>query len=90
VVAIEVVDPREDELVDVGELTLVDPESGRTFRADTGDRRLREQFRLAAVDERAAVRSIFRELNVRYVRLSTAGPWLPELVRGLGGKGHSV
>ena len=90
VVAVEVVDPREDELVDVGELTLVDPESGRTFRADTGDRRLREQFRLAAVDERAAVRSTFRELNVRYVRLSTAGPWLPELVRGLGENGHSV
>jgi uncharacterized protein (DUF58 family) len=90
VVAIEVVDPREDELVDVGELTLVDPESGRTLRADTGDRRLREQFRSAAADERGAVRAIFRELAVRHVRLSTAGPWLPEMVRGLGGKARSI
>jgi uncharacterized protein (DUF58 family) len=90
VVAVEVVDPREDELVDVGELTLVDPESGRTLRADTGDRRLREMFNAAAVDERAAVRSIFRELDVKHVRLSTAGPWLPELVRSLGAKARSV
>jgi hypothetical protein len=90
VVAVEIVDPREDELVDVGELTLIDPESGRTLRADTGDRRLREQFRSAAADERAAVRSVFRELAVRHVRLSTAGPWLPEMVRSLGGKARSV
>jgi uncharacterized protein (DUF58 family) len=90
VVAVEIVDPREDELVDVGELTLVDPESGRTLRADTGDRHLRDQFRSAAADERAAVRSVFRELAVRHVRLSTAGPWLPEMVRSLGGKARSV
>jgi uncharacterized protein (DUF58 family) len=90
VVAIEVVDPREDELVDVGELTLVDPESGRMLRADTGDRRLREQFRSAAAEERSAVRAVFRELAVRHVHLSTAGPWLPEMVRGLGGKARSV
>src|SRR5258705_11049638 len=89
VVAVEVVDPREDELVDVGELTLVDPESGRTLRADTGDRGLREQFRSAAADERAAVRAVFRELAVRHVRLSTAGPWLPEMVRSFGGKARS-
>ena len=90
VVAVEVVDPREDELVDVGELTLVDPESGRTLRADTSDRRLRELFGSAAADERAAVRGIFRELGVQHVRLSTAGPWLPGLVRGFGGKARSV
>jgi uncharacterized protein (DUF58 family) len=90
VVAVEVVDPREDELVDVGELTLVDPESGRMMRADTSDRRLRERFRSAAIDERETVRAIFRELGVRHVRLSTAGPWLPEVVRALGGKARSA
>ena len=90
VVAVEVVDPREDELVDVGELTLIDPESGRTMRADTSDRGLRDRFRSAATDEREAVRAIFRELGVRHVRLSTAGPWLPEVVRALGGKPRSV
>jgi uncharacterized protein (DUF58 family) len=84
VVALEVVDPREEELVDVGELTLVDPESGRTLKADTGDRRLREAYRDAAAAERAAIAAEFRRLGVRHVRLSTVGPWLPALVRGLG------
>jgi uncharacterized protein (DUF58 family) len=90
VVAVEVVDPREDELVDVGELRLVDPESGRTLRVDTGDRRLRERFRSAALAERSAVHAVFRELAVTHVRLSTSGPWLPELTRGFGGKARSV
>jgi uncharacterized protein (DUF58 family) len=90
VVAVEVVDPREDELVDVGDVTFVDPESGRTFRADTGDRRLRALFGSAAADDRAAVKAIFRELGVQHVVLSTAGPWLPGLVRGFGGKARSI
>ena len=38
-VAIEIRDPREQELADVGELRLVDPETGRQLRVDTSDRR---------------------------------------------------
>ena len=37
VLAAEIRDPREQELADVGELRLVDPESGRQLRVDTGD-----------------------------------------------------
>ena len=50
VIALEIVDPREDALVDVGELTLIDPETGRMLRVDTGDRRLRTAFDEAAAD----------------------------------------
>ena len=35
VVAVEIRDPREQELPNVGELHLVDPESGRQLRVDT-------------------------------------------------------
>ena len=38
VIALEIADPREDQLVDVGELTLIDPETGRMLRVDTSDR----------------------------------------------------
>jgi uncharacterized protein (DUF58 family) len=85
-VAIEIVDPREDRLVDVGELTLVDPETGRTLRVDTGDRRLRRAFERAAAAERDALASELRALRVRHIRLSTEGPWLPTLIRGLDGR----
>jgi uncharacterized protein (DUF58 family) len=83
VLAIEVVDPREETLTDVGELTLIDPETGRTLRVDTSDRRLRSAFEAGAAVERAAVAAEFRRLGVRHLRLTTQGSWLGELARGL-------
>jgi len=82
VIALEISDPREDALVDVGELTLIDPETGRTLRVDTGDRRLRSAFEGAASADRASLAAEFRRLAVRHLRLSTDGPWLPALARG--------
>jgi uncharacterized protein (DUF58 family) len=82
VIALEVTDPREDALVDVGELTLIDPETGRTLRVDTGDRRLRSAFDDAAAADRADLASVFRRLGIRHLRLSTDGPWLPALAQG--------
>jgi len=82
VVALEVTDPREDQLVDVGELTLIDPETGRMMRVDTGDRHLRSAFDSAASADRAALAAEFRRLGIRHLRLTTDGPWLPALARG--------
>jgi uncharacterized protein (DUF58 family) len=82
VIALEVTDPREESLVDVGELTLIDPETGRTLRVDTGDRKLRSAFDDAAAADRAELGSVFRRLGIRHLRLSTDGPWLPALAGG--------
>jgi uncharacterized protein (DUF58 family) len=82
VIALEVTDPREEALVDVGDLTLIDPETGQMLRIDTGDRRLRSQFDEAAAADRASLAAAFRRLAVRHLRLSTDGPWLPALARG--------
>jgi uncharacterized protein (DUF58 family) len=83
VLAIEVVDPREERLVDVGELQLVDPESGRRLRVDTGDRRLRDDFAAAARRDREEVAASFRHLGIRHLRLGTAGSWLADMTAGL-------
>ncbi len=90
VLAIEVVDPREEALADIGELTLIDPETGRTLRVDTGDRRLREAFADGAAAERAAVAAEFSRLGVRHLRLTTQGSWLAALARGLDTTGRPV
>ena len=82
VIALEIVDPREERLVDVGELTLVDPETGRSLRVDTGDRALRSAFDEAAAADRAALARELSRLNVRHLRLTTDGPWLPTLAQG--------
>lgn len=88
VVAIEIRDPREQELPDVGELWMVDPETGRRLRVDTGCRRLRERFAAAAAAERAEVAAAIARAGARHVVLSTAGDWLRQLASGLQERGR--
>lgn len=80
VVAVEVRDPREQELTNVGLLYLVDPETGRQLRVDTRSRRLRERFAVAAAAERAELERSLSSVGVRHVVLTTSGDWLRPLV----------
>ena len=79
VIAIEIDDPRESDLPDVGELTLVDAETGREVKVDTSSSHLRERFASAAAEERASVATDLRRLGVDHIVLSTAGDWLRTL-----------
>jgi uncharacterized protein (DUF58 family) len=79
VLAVEVRDPREQELPDVGDVWLVDPETGRHVRVDTRSRMLRERFAAAAAGERTGVARVLTALGVRHVVLSTQGDWLRPL-----------
>jgi uncharacterized protein (DUF58 family) len=76
VVAVEIRDPREQVLPNVGELWLVDPETGRQLRVDTRSERLRARFAAAAAAERTDVAQSLASLGVRQVVLTTAGDWL--------------
>jgi uncharacterized protein (DUF58 family) len=80
VIAVEIRDPREQELPNVGLLYLVDPETGRQLRVDTRSSRLRERFAVAAAAERSQVEQTFASLGVRHVVLGTSGDWLRPLV----------
>jgi uncharacterized protein (DUF58 family) len=80
VVGVEIRDPREQELTDVGPLWLVDPETGRQLRVDTRSRRLRERFAVAAAAERSQLTRMLSSIGVRHVVLSTSGDWLRPLV----------
>jgi uncharacterized protein (DUF58 family) len=86
VLAIEVRDPREQELPDVGELWLVDPETGLQVRVDTRDASLRERFAAAAAEERTGVARVLTALAVPHVVLSTSGDWLRPLATFLRGR----
>jgi uncharacterized protein (DUF58 family) len=76
---VEIRDPREDELPDVGELTLVDAETGREVRVDTSSAGLRNRFAEAATRDRDHVARELRRLRARHVVLSTSGSWLRSL-----------
>jgi uncharacterized protein (DUF58 family) len=80
VVAVEIRDPREQELSNVGFLWLVDPETGRQLHVDTRNRRLRERFAVAAAAERAQVARLLTSVGVRHVVLTTSGDWLRTFV----------
>lgn len=83
VVAVEIRDRREMELPDVGEITFVDPETGRELRVDTTSRKLRERFAAAAAAERHNLARELRSAGIEHVVLSTAGEWLRPLVASL-------
>jgi uncharacterized protein (DUF58 family) len=86
IVAIEVRDPREQELPDVGEIWLVDPETGRQMRVDTRSKSLRDRFAAAAAEERSGVARVLSSLGVPHVVLSTSGDWLRTYATFLGGR----
>ena len=86
VLAIEIRDPREQELPNVGEIWLVDPETGRQVRVDTRSAALRERFAAAADEERSGVARVLTALAVPHVVLSTSGDWLRPFAAFLGGR----
>ena len=86
-VAVEIRDPREQELPNAGVLWLVDPETGRQVRADTRSERLRRRFAAAAAEERRGVARQLASAGARHVVLSTSGDWLRTLA-GFLRQGH--
>jgi uncharacterized protein (DUF58 family) len=79
VVAVEVRDPREQELEPAGMLWLVDPETGEQLQVDTNDGKLRARFAAAAADERADVARDLTAAGVAHATLSTDRDWLRDL-----------
>jgi uncharacterized protein (DUF58 family) len=77
--AVEIRDPREQELVDVGEVRLRDPETGRQVLVNTRERAVRELYAEAAAAERQAVVRAISSVGARHVALSTQGDWLRPL-----------
>jgi uncharacterized protein (DUF58 family) len=90
VLAVEIRDPREQELSNVGVLWLVDPETGKQLRVDTRSRKLRERFAAAAASERTDVERALSSLGVRHVVLTTEGDWLRELAVFLRRRRHAA
>ena len=83
VIAVEVIDPREAEVPAVGQLALIDPESGARVEVDTSSPRLRRRFAELERERRESLARELRRLRVHHVVLSTGADWLLELGRQL-------
>ena len=80
VLGIEVLDPRDVELPDVGEVILQDAESGVT-REFTIDAQLRDDFAKAAAAHRAEVSRTIRSCGAPLMALRTDRDWIADIVR---------
>jgi uncharacterized protein (DUF58 family) len=80
VLGIEVLDPRDVELPDVGDVVLQDAESGVT-REFTIDAQLRDDFAKAAAAHRADVKRTIRSCGAPLLALRTDRDWIADIVR---------
>jgi uncharacterized protein (DUF58 family) len=89
VLAVEVVDPRELELPDVGVIAFVEPETGQMHEVQTADPRLREQYAAAAAAQRSAIAGAIRGAGAAHLRLRTDSDWLLDIVRFVAAQRHA-
>ena len=90
VLAVEVRDPREQSLPPMGDLWLVDPETGRQVQVNTGSARVRRRFERAAAAEREGVAEAIRHAHADHLVLSTEGDWLRDLAGHLRRSEHAL
>ena len=77
---IELVDPRELSLPDVGVIELVDPETGRRREVQTGDARLRARYEAAASARRTRLATSFRGMGADHLVLRTDRDWVGDII----------
>jgi uncharacterized protein (DUF58 family) len=78
--AVEVLDPRDLELPEVGTVVLADPESGRQREVDTTPLLCRE-FAAAAAEHRETVATALRRCGAAHLVLRTDRDWIADVVR---------
>ena len=83
VLAVEVNDPREGELPDVGHLVLADPETGKRVEIDSSSAELRRRFAAAELARRDELKSHLRRAHARHLEVATDADWLRALGRSL-------
>ncbi|HEY2763606.1 MAG TPA: DUF58 domain-containing protein [Pseudonocardiaceae bacterium] len=79
-IAIEVLDPRDLELPDMGAVVLADPETGRRKEVVTTPL-LRREFAAAAAEHREDVAAALRACGAAHLTLRTDSDWVADMVR---------
>lgn len=85
-VAVRILDRREEELPDVGVVTLEDAETGELVTVNTSRRGVRGRFAAAAARRLEDVRRALAEARVDDVLLRTEGDYTPALTRFFAGR----
>ena len=79
-VAVSVHDPREQELPDIGLITIEDSETGEQVELDTGKAEIRARFSELSGVRQKNLRHTIRSCGVDMLELATDKPYLPDLL----------
>lgn len=81
VIAVEVIDPREMDIPNVGTVLLQDPESGAVRELNTGSKRVRRRYSAAARLQRERTHRALRRAGVAHLVLRTDRDWISDIAR---------
>jgi uncharacterized protein (DUF58 family) len=81
IIAITVTDPLEEELPNVGLVSVSDPESGEEVLIDTGDSELRQEYKKAARRRAKARDEVFRRNRVDAIHVRTDRPYVEAIYK---------
>lgn len=80
-IAVEIVDPRELDIPNVGVVLLQDPETGELRELNTGDRKVRLRYAAAARAQRERNRRSLRRAGIGHLVLRTDRDWVGDTAR---------
>lgn len=80
-ICMELTDPRESELPDVGIITLEDAESGEVIEVDTSNRRFRNLYAFQNKQRLEKLSDRLKRMGIDHLRLNTTKEYVPELRR---------
>jgi uncharacterized protein (DUF58 family) len=80
VIAVEIIDPRELDLPDIGPVMMTDPETGEVHEIILS-KKVRARYAAAAADQRARTREALRGCGVSHLVLRTDRDWISDVAR---------
>ncbi|PKK14222.1 DUF58 domain-containing protein [Thermomonospora sp. CIF 1] len=93
VLAVEIIDPRELSLPEVGMVNVADPETGATYEVSL-NRKVTDAYARAAAAHRRAVAAALRRAGAGHLQLRTDRDWITDIARfalrqrRVAGRGH--
>lgn len=81
VLAVEVVDKRELEFPNVGEMLIRDPETNFERYVNTGDTAARNRMNAASAAQRERIRIALRRAGAGHIQLRTDRDWVQDIAR---------
>jgi uncharacterized protein (DUF58 family) len=80
-IAIQIADPRESELPDIGMLSLEDAETGRQITVDTSHRPFRDEWKQRKEEKEKELHRLFARAKVDHIRVTTDQPYITPLMQ---------